>query len=391
MLPSRIACLLILFVMSASTRVFAQGVPSPTSQTKDQFAQNLQGAAANMVGGKGELGTQAIHWVLLLDTSQYQGTAPVEDASGQVLETLFGATIRQGDHVSVLPFQSAPGAPTIWNKPVTTFEALRPDLPGTSVADGHKGGRDIEGAVKAALTRLQTEGQSGKAILLVISSSRFSEVPTGEPGFHLTTAQDPVLQSLLKRQNMTTSIALVTISTSQNGGNKVIPLYLQTYVPNPLSGVGILVPPGVIRTSFLARFWWLLIPIIIILAIVTYLRLRPTPKSPLLVLDYTNRRFPKSGLMDFYGPGMVDTEGTDKLPTKLSLVGPDLPPAALGKLFTLDTRGREQAVLTPYLYTAEPKTLIYDKEIALRLKPTEGVDGIPMTQKMTVRRKEEKK
>ena len=379
--------------------------PAPTTQTKDEFSHVLRAGVARALGGTAKMDGSVVHWVLLLDTSQYQGTAPVADAAGQVLETLFGGTIRRGDHVSVMPFQIQPAAPTVWDQPIASFEDLRPRLPGTSLPDGHRGGRDIELAVRTALARLDREGQSGKAVLLVLSSSRFSEVPSGEASYKLTGESDSALLKLLSDQGITQAIALVPVKTTQSGGDKTIPLYLRTYLPKTLVSVGLLPLPtgsgvstgtskgadsGRIAPSLFAKYWWMLLIAAFIIGGVLWVILRRSSPSPLplLIMEPTNRRLPESRLLEVYGPGMATAEGDNQAPGKVSLEHDDLPPAASGKLFTVDVRSHDAAILIPYLYKSDPATLPYDQEVSVRLRPAGDVEGPTLTRKIMLRRTE---
>ena len=381
---------------------------APTTQTKDEFAQALHGAVSTALGGPQKLDGEAVHWVLLIDTSQYQGTAPAADAASQVLETLFGGTIRRGDHVSVLPFQIQPATPSVWNQPIASFEDLRSHLPGTSLADGHHGGRDIELAVRTALARLNGDGDSGKAVLIVLSSSRFSEVPSGEPNYKLIGESDPTLLKLLSNQGITPAIALVPVETSQSGGNKTIPLYVRTYIPKPLLSVGTLiaqtdagvslaaiphpakdvVTPPQASPSFFRKYWWLLLLGGLILGGVLWALIHPPePVPPLFVMEPINRRLPESKMLEIYGPGMATTDGDKTKPGKISLDNDDLPISDAGKLFTIDSRSRDTVNLIPYLYKADPATLPYDQQVSVRLKPVGELEGPTLTRKITIQRK----
>ena len=388
----------------------AQGA-GVTTQSKEAFAQGLREAVTDRLGGPEKFDQAEVHWILLLDTSQYQGTAPVADATGQVLETLFGSTIRRDDYISVLPFQVRPAPFRVWDQRVGRFEDLRPQIPGTSFADGHHGGRDIEAAVKATLMRLSSEGQSGKAVLLVVSSSRISEVPSGEPQYHLITGQDPGLRQLLSTQGMTPAISLVPVVTHQAGGDKAIPLYLQAYLPQSLTPVGQrpaatarLVGPAFSRptstggtvlheSTFWQRYGRLLLAAIVLLFVVAvawlvYRGWPPTdpPASPLLIMEHTNRRFPESRRIEVFGPGIAPAAGTAQDATKISMEHGDLPPASQGSLFTLIAGDRKAVTVQPNLYRADPATFPYDQETAVRLIPTDGVDGFPVQTNMTIRR-----
>lgn len=374
--------------------VCAQGNAAVT-QDKAQFAQNLREGVSAALGGSQVFDTQSVRWVLLVDTSQYQASAPVADAESQVLEELFQQTIRQGDHVSVLPFQLRPASPTLWDQPVAHYENLRPDLPETTREEGHQGGRDIEAAVKDALTRLKGAGEAGKAVLLVLSAARFSEVPTGEPNYALTTEHDPSLTAELAALHSSPTISLVSVPTAQKGGEKAIGLYLRAYIPHPLAGIGLRPkPPTPPHNGNGGIGRWLLIGLVIlaIAALLKFLIKKTRGKKlpsirPLLVLESTNRRFPESGRIEVYGNNLsASTPGTAQEPARISLENPDLPDAAQGPLFTLLVDKRRGVVIMPHLYTAVPAELPIDRETSVHLSPSEGVDGFPVRIPLTVRR-----
>lgn len=385
--------------------VCAQGNAAVT-QDKAQFAQNLREGVSAALGGSQVFDTQSVRWVLLVDTSQYQASAPVADAESQVLEELFQQTIRQGDHVSVLPFQLRPASPTLWDQPVAHYENLRPDLPETTREEGHQGGRDIEAAVKDALTRLKGAGEAGKSVLLVLSAARFSEVPTGEPHYALTTEHDPSLTAELAALHSSPTISLVSVPTAQKGGEKAIDLYLRAYIPHPLAGIGLRPKPPTPPNNdnggrgssklhaYLPLEKWLLIGLVI-LAIAALLGFlikktrgkKPPSIRPLLVLESTNRRFPESGRIEVYGNNLsASTPGTAQDPARISLENADLPDAAQGPLFTLLVDKRRGVVIMPHLYTAVPAELPIDRETSVHLSPSEGVDGFPVRIPLTVRR-----
>ena len=381
----------------------AQGDAAVT-QNKAQFAQNLREGVSAALGGSQVFDTQSVRWVLLVDTSQYQASAPVADAESQVLEELFQQTIRQGDHVSVLPFQLRPASPTLWDQPVAHYENLRPDLPETTREEGHQGGRDIEAAVKDALTRLKGAGEAGKAVLLVLSAARFSEVPTGEPHYALTTEHDPSLTAELAALHSSPTISLVSVPTAQKGGEKAIDLYLRAYIPHPLAGIGLRPKPPTPPNNggrgsskphaYLPLERWLLIGLVIlaIAALLGFLIKKTRGKKlpsirPLLVLESTNLRFPESGRIEVYGNNLsASTPGTAQEPARISLENPDLPDAAQGPLFTLLVDKWKGVVIMPNLYTAVPAELPIDRETSVHLSPSEGVDGFPVRIPLTVRR-----
>ena len=379
------------------------------TQDKAQFAQNLREGVSAALGGSQAFDTQSVRWVLLVDTSQYQASAPVADAESQVLEELFQQTIRQGDHVSVLPFQLRPASPTLWDQPVAHYENLRPDLPETTREEGHQGGRDIEAAVKDALTRLKGAGEAGKAVLLVLSAARFSEVPTGEPHYALTTEHDPSLTAELAALHSSPTISLVSVPTAQKGGEKAIDLYLRAYIPHPLAGIGLRPKPPKLPAppnndnggrgsskphAYLPLERWLLIGLVIlaIAALLGFLIKKTGGKElpsirPLLVLESTNRRFPESGRIEVYGNNLsASTPGTAQEPARISLENADLPDAAQGPLFTLLVDKWKGVVIMPHLYTAVPAELPIDRETSVHLSPSEGVDGFPVRIPLTVRR-----
>lgn len=397
---NRVLLVLFLFLLPLAGR--AQSSSSATLD-KTQFAQALQQAVSNALESPEQFSNRFFHWVLLVDTSQYKATAPVADADSQVLEELFKKTIRPGDHVSVIPFQLRPFPPTLWNQPVLRYEDLRASLPETTQNEGHNGGRDIEAAVKYALTRLAADGNGGTAVLLVLSASPYSEVPSGEPHYPLTTEHDALLTKQLANLHSAQTVSLVSVPTSQKGGEKSINLYIRAYIPQPLSGVsqsqsqtgtvqGQLQPISVGQTSSPSHRWlFLLLAVLVILAAIFFVirrmiaRKTPPTSSYLLVLDHVNRRFPECGRIEVYGSDLkATTVGSAQEPARISVDNPDLPMAAHGHLFTFNLDNRKMVDISPHLYTTMPANLPFDQETVLRLIPAEGVDGFPIQVTVTV-------
>jgi hypothetical protein len=388
----------------------AQG-PNTPSQTPAEFAQGVEtGAEATMDSART---SHSVHWVLLIDTSQFQATAPVTTADDEVLEALFQNTIRPQDHLSIIPFQIEPAAPTLWDAPTGSYSDARARLPETTVQDGHQGGRDINAAVLNALKRLDSEGKAAKAVLVVLTASRSSDVPSDEPTYTLVSEKDPGLKTLMDKFHEALSVSYVPVTTQQAGGDKVIPLYPRLYIPNPLKDAGLVTSSKASLTvsvttsstlkghSSLGWLWWLVAIVLCCLLLAALfgnqgrLSKKAPAASPLLVIgheanrDQANRSFPASGRIEIFGPdlavGEPEWEGSNETAAKIGIEHRDLPPAHAGALAILQLSPKKAAVAHPLLYTLEPDIIPFNQEMSVRMHPIEGVDAFPITVLMTIR------
>lgn len=407
-LAALVAAAICLFAPALSGWVWAQ---EPTDDAElptlsiDHFADSVRHELQAITGGRQLPSGRGLHWVLLLDTSQYQGTAPIAVAFQECIQRLWSAgLINDHSRVSIAAYQLELNEnAVVWEQPIGRLEDILRHLPTTGFAQKHAGGHDTENAVRWALRRLSATRATPEAVIVSLSPKLISEPPMTQGGYVLVGSEDPELVRLLREGGYTKRVLPIGVPSPQKGRDVVMTVQARLYMPSTLPGVPPARRESVSPTLWVSLAGWLqrTLPVLGVLvlaaaAIWAFARPgprpwpRPRPGRELMFIwgeNEMNRSFPVCRRIFLYGHGRQTVLGDEERPTEISIEDTDTPSAALGYLVEIEASGREAARIKPALYSAEPDTVPYDKPTLVRLTPTSGVTtGFPITKSVTIRR-----
>jgi hypothetical protein len=402
-----------LFCIALSILVNSSICSAQTSQktyTPDDVATAISSDAASKMGTANDFTKSNVQWVLLIDTSHYLSEEQYAEANFDIVSSLWGKNIKQGDTVSVVPYQMTVQEST-WGTKVNSLDDLTKLLPQSESVPSSSGGHDYGNAINDTITHIDSGSKDDiqHTVILVFSNSANSEVPKSSG----TLFDKDKLKTILDQHNISDPTAdyLVEDLKYKLDGTKTFQCHLLTYFPMSLVPISQIAatpeptpsplpsPTPTPGMSLLEEGGIGLVILALIIGLILAMSKgrtataapSPTPRPSLAIVqfEHTNKRFPASKRMEIYGHGLeADTNGTDTEPAKVHLAKEELPHGTEGHLFTFvltTVEGVDVVNVEPYIYESTPNRVELNKDTELNIQPANGIEGYPASFHVTIR------